>query len=44
MKAATKKIDYIFTKNIDVKSYRCIDDRRKNNLNLSDHFPIIIEI
>lgn len=43
-KAVTKKIDYIFTKNIDIKSYRCIDDRRKNNLNLSDHFPIIVEI
>ncbi len=39
----TKKIDYIFTKNIAVKNYRCIDDRRKNNLYLSDHFPIIIE-
>ena len=40
----TKKIDYIFTKNIIIKNYRCIDDRRKNNLYLSDHFPIMIEI
>lgn len=39
----TKKIDYIFTKNIAVINYRCIDDRRKNNLYLSDHFPIMIE-
>ena len=39
----TEKIDYIFTKNITVKNYRCIDDRRKNNLYLSDHFPIMIE-
>jgi endonuclease/exonuclease/phosphatase family metal-dependent hydrolase len=43
-KAVTKKIDYIFTKNITIKKYRCIDDRRKNNLYLSDHFPIMIEI
>ena len=42
--AVTKKIDYIFTKNIEVKSYRCIDDRRKNNLYPSDHFPVFIEI
>ena len=40
----TRKIDYILTKNITVKNYRCIDDRRKNNLYLSDHFPIMIEI
>lgn len=44
IKAVTKKIDYIFTRNIDIKSYRCIDDRRKNNLHVSDHFPVIIEI
>lgn len=44
IEATTKKTDYIFTKNIDIKSYRCIDDRRKNNLYLSDHFPIIVEI
>lgn len=43
-KPVTKQIDYIFTKNIDVKKYRCIDDRRKNNLYPSDHFPILIEI
>jgi len=44
IKTVTKKIDYIFTKNINIKKYRCIDDRRKNNLYLSDHFPILIEI
>jgi endonuclease/exonuclease/phosphatase family metal-dependent hydrolase len=44
IKTVTKRIDYIFTKNIDIKSYRCIDDRRKNNLYPSDHFPIIIEM
>lgn len=44
IKPVTKHIDYIFTKNIDIKNYRCIDDRRKNNLYISDHFPILIEI
>ena len=42
--AVTTQIDYIFTKNIEVKKYRCIDDRRANNLYLSDHFPIVIQI
>ena len=44
IQAVTTQIDYIFTKNIDVISYRCIDDRRPNNLHLSDHFPIVIQI
>jgi len=39
----TEQIDYIFTKNVPVKSYRCIDDRRANNRQLSDHFPLLIE-
>jgi len=39
-----KQIDYIFTRNLEIKSYRCIDDRRTNNLHLSDHFPILVEI
>lgn len=43
IQVVTNKIDYIFTKNIDIKIYRCIDDRRKNNLYLSDHFPIMVE-
>ena len=38
------RIDYIFTKNIKVKSYRCIDDKRRNNLYPSDHLPILIKI
>ena len=41
---ATKRIDYIFTKNVVVKSYRCIDDRRANDLHVSDHFALIIEM
>ncbi|MFT6018396.1 MAG: endonuclease/exonuclease/phosphatase family metal-dependent hydrolase [Saprospiraceae bacterium] len=44
IRSVTKQIDYIFTKNVGIKNYRCIDDRRKNNLYLSDHFPILIEI
>lgn len=40
----TKRIDYILTKNIKVTEYTHIDDRRKNNLLLSDHMPIHIKI
>lgn len=39
-----KRIDYIFTGNLIVEKYRIIDDRRKNNLCLSDHLPVLIEI
>ena len=39
-----KRIDYIFTKNIKVKEYIHIDDRRKNNLFLSDHLPVLMKI
>lgn len=43
-KRLTERIDYIFTQNIDVKSYRSIDDKRKNNLYPSDHLPILIKL
>ncbi len=39
-----RKIDYIFTKNIEVLSYRHIDDRRTNTLYISDHLPVMIQI
>jgi endonuclease/exonuclease/phosphatase family metal-dependent hydrolase len=39
-----RRIDYIFTQNLNVISYRHIDDRRKNNLWVSDHLPVLIEI
>jgi len=39
-----RRIDYIFTKNIKVIRYRHIDDRRNNNLCISDHLPVIVEI
>ena len=40
----TQRIDYIFVRNVEVKSYRAIDDKRKNNLYPSDHLPIIITL
>ena len=39
-----KRIDYILTKNINMVSYRHIGDRRNNNLCISDHLPVFIEI
>jgi len=38
------QIDYIFTKNLSLFSYRHIDDKRRNNLCISDHFPVLIEV
>lgn len=38
-----RRIDYILVKNIEVKEYRHIDDRQKNNLYPSDHLPIQIK-
>ena len=39
-----RRIDYIFTKNIEVLEHRIIDDRRTNNLFISDHLPVITKI
>ncbi|MDG2449628.1 MAG: endonuclease/exonuclease/phosphatase family protein [Saprospiraceae bacterium] len=41
---ASRQIDYIFTKNIEINNYRCVDDRRHNNLFPSDHFPVLVDI
>lgn len=38
------RLDYIFTKNLKVTKYRHIDDKRKNNLCVSDHFPVLITV
>ena len=38
------RIDYIFTKNVKVLSYRHIDDRLNNNRHISDHLPVMIEM
>lgn len=40
----TRRIDYIFTRNIRVLTYRHTDDRRDNGLCLSDHYPVMVEI
>ncbi len=42
--AVQRQIDYIFTKNIVVKTYRHIDDKRGNNLYISDHYPVFAEL
>ncbi len=39
-----RRIDYIFSKNMIVDSYRHIDDRRKNNLWVSDHLPVLAQL
>jgi endonuclease/exonuclease/phosphatase family metal-dependent hydrolase len=41
--SVTQRIDYIFTKKITVLSYRNIETKRQNNLQISDHFPVLIE-
>jgi len=41
---ATRRIDYIMVRNVEVLSYRNIDDRRSDHLNLSDHLPVMIDI
>lgn len=42
--AVKKRIDYIFAKNITITEYIHIDDRRKNNLWLSDHLPVMAKM
>ena len=42
--AINSRIDYILTKNLNVKSYRNIDDKRKNGLCISDHLPVLVEV
>ncbi len=39
-----KRIDYIFTSNVEVKAYAHLDDKRSNNLWISDHLPVLIKI
>lgn len=41
---ATRRIDYILTKNIEVLQHAHLADRRPNNLHLSDHLPVFITI
>ncbi|MEP4092518.1 endonuclease/exonuclease/phosphatase family protein [Reichenbachiella sp.] len=39
----SQRIDYIFTRNLEVISYRHIDDLRKNKEFVSDHLPVFIQ-
>lgn len=43
-KIISRRIDYIFSQGLSISSYRHIDDRRKNNLHISDHLPVMIEL
>ena len=38
------RIDYIFVKEMQVLSYRHIDDRLNNNRHISDHLPVMISV
>ncbi len=38
------RIDYIFVKEMNVISYRHIDDRLSNNRHISDHLPVMISV
>jgi endonuclease/exonuclease/phosphatase family metal-dependent hydrolase len=42
--APGKRIDYIFCRNLQILSYRAIDDKRKNGLWISDHLAVMVEI
>ena len=42
--SVTKRIDYIFTKNMIVTDYQHINERRNNNLWLSDHLPVYCKV
>ncbi len=39
-----RRIDYIFVKGFQVKSYIHIDDRKENNKHISDHLPVLVAI
>ena len=40
----SKRIDYIFTKNMSISKYERISEKLPNGLWPSDHFPVLIEI
>lgn len=44
MDEIVRRIDYLFTRNVKVLSYSHIDDRRDNNLHISDHLPVLMVI
>jgi len=38
-----RRIDYIFTRGLEILSYTHVDNDRGNNLKVSDHLPVLIE-
>jgi endonuclease/exonuclease/phosphatase family metal-dependent hydrolase len=40
----TKRIDYCFVRNVKVKKYAHINERMKNQKQISDHYPVLIEV
>ena len=43
-KILDNRIDYVFTKNIDVISHIHIDDKRPDGYFVSDHLPVLVEL
>lgn len=39
-----KRIDYVFAINLNVVSYRHIDDKRRNQGFISDHLPVLVKL
>lgn len=39
-----RRIDYIFTKGLQVKSYQNVNTKRSNGRWISDHLPVVVEI
>lgn len=39
-----RRIDYIYSKNVDVKSYKHLDNKRPNGLWVSDHLPVVTTV
>jgi len=37
-----RRIDYIFTKNVEIKTYRHLDTKRANGRWISDHLPVLL--
>jgi endonuclease/exonuclease/phosphatase family metal-dependent hydrolase len=40
----TRRIDYIFIKNLAVLSYAHLDDKLANNKHISDHLPVLVDV
>ena len=37
-----RRIDYIFTKNVEIKTYQHLDTKRANDRWISDHLPVFL--